>query len=394
MISSMCIMLIIGIIYLWSIFREPVVEYFGWSRDAASLIVSMMLPMNIIGIMTGGFLNDRKGPVLVLRLGACSAALGMLLTSFVPKGHGSLIYFTYAVMVGFGAGLINNTCLSMVQKWWCDARGMAVGLNNSAYAMSSVVMAPLINKLLKTGLGVPGTFRVLAAILVVVMLTAGRNIKMPPEGWIRETGAGNRKDNSGKLVQYRPRDVIRSPKYYLLVACIVCVSCGYLMLNSSFKAYGISKGLTEAMAVSVVMVSGIGSAAGRLLMSSLTDRFRSTSLLVVTYCVEIACLVALVFTGGIGYMVCIAGLSFAYGASSSLTSAINVSSFGSKYLSSNYGLVTMGVLISGLLSPTLSVALSQGGLPSNTTLFVGVGLGLTGICLAMFLAALNKKDAI
>ena len=74
--------------------------------------------------------------------------------------------------------------------------------------------------------------------------------------------------------------------------------------------------------------------------------------------------------GGWGYAACIAGISFCYGASSSLTSIMNVESFGSKYLSSNYGLMAVAVLISGIVSPSLSTLLSPDGIPSTATLAV------------------------
>ena len=391
LISCMLTMLLLGIIYLWSIFKDPVVNYFGWSQSGSAMVFSMMLPMNVCGIITGGFLNDKKGPRFVLLLGGTIAIGGMLLTSIIPRDIPALIYVTYAIMVGFGAGLMNNTCLSCVQKWWYQKRGMAVGLTNSAYALSSVVFAPLINGMLKSNLGLPGTFRVLAVILLTVLLVLGRNIKLPPEGWVKPVPPKKGKTNiTGK--QYQPKDVVRSPKYYLLIFCMVCMTSGYLMLNPMMKSFALHKGLTEAMAVTCVMVSGVGSACARLAVGWISDRVSTSKIMYCMYGVLFCCMAALFVVDGWWYAVCIAGIAFTYGASSILTSVLNVESFGSKYLSSNYGLMTISVLISGIVSPSLGAALSMDGIPSTASLTLPMVLAVVGLISAIVLTQINKKD--
>ena len=391
LISCMVTMLMLGIIYLWSIFKTPVKEYLGWSNAQAATVFSVMLPMNVCGIMAGGFLNDKRGPRFVLTLGACLAVCGMLITSFVTASSPGLFYFTYAIMVGFGAGLINNTCLSMVQKWWYDKKGFAVGLTNCAYALSSVVFAPTITLLIKSELNLPGTFRVLAALFLLIVVVFGRFIRKPPEGWVRSVEQKKVKENvTGR--QYRPGVLVRSPIYYMLILCMVCMTNGYLMLNSMFKDYGIAKGLTEAVAVSAVMMSGIGSAVGRLLIAWLTDRIDTIKIMIAVYVIVFCSMGAMFFAGGWAYAVCVACISFCYGASSSLTSIINVESFGSKYLSSNYGLMTVAVLISGIISPNLSTALSRDGIPTSATLILPMVLSVVGMISITILSGINKKD--
>lgn len=391
LISCMLTMLLLGIIYLWSIFKDPVVNYFGWSQSGSAMVFSVMLPMNVCGIITGGFLNDKKGAKMVLLLGGTSAICGMLLTSIIPQRTPALIYVTYAIMVGFGAGLINNTCLSCVQKWWYHKRGVAVGLTNGAYALSSVVFAPLINAMLKSGLGVPGTFRVLALMMLALLLILGRNIKVPPEGWVKPVSPKKGKTNiTGK--QYQPKEVVRSPKYYLLICCMVCMTSGYLMINPMMKSFAIYKGLTEAMAVSCVMFSGIGSACARLAVGWISDRYSTSKIMYCIYTLLFCCMAALFVVDGWWYAVCIAGIAFTYGASSSLTSVLNVESFGSKYLSSNYGLMTVSVLISGIVSPSLGAALSPEGIPSAASLALPMVFAVVGLSCTIILTHINKKD--
>lgn len=391
LISCMCLMLVLGIIYLWSIFKDPVVEYFSWTSAASSRVFSIMLPTNVCGIMFGGFLNDKKGPRLVLTVGACLVICGMSLTSLIPVGSPWAIYITYAVMVGLGAGLINNTCLSVVQKWWYWKRGLAVGLTNGAYALSSVVFAPLINQMLKSRLNVSGTFRVFAVIFLLLILTVGRNVHLPPVGWVKPVKQEKGQTNfTGH--QYQPKDVLHSAKYYLLLCCIVCVTCAYLMLNTIFKSYALHKGLTETMAVTCVMLTGVASAAGRLLVAWLSDKMSSIKIMSGLYIIIFCSMGALFFAEGWGYTLCISGICFCYGASASMTSVMNVESFGSQYLSSNYGLMAVAVLFSGIVYPSLGTALSLDGIPSVAMLIVPMVLSIVGLIAINILGKVNRRD--
>ncbi|MGI5888845.1 MAG: MFS transporter [Oscillospiraceae bacterium] len=391
LVSSMLMMLFLGIIYLWSIFKDPVVEYYGWTQEGSSAVFSIMFPLNIFGVIAGGFLIDRKGMRFTLLLGFWLTFLGLVLTSFVPGEYPWLIYITYAAMVGFGAGLFSNCCLSCVQKWWYDRKGLAVGLVNCSYAISSVVFAPLINMLLKTRLSVPGTFRVLGAGFLIIFLLTFRSISFPPEGWIKATEQDGTQYTSAQK-QYKPGEVLRSARYYLFMLCNICVMSGYLMLNSMFKSFAISKGLSEALAVTCVMLSGIGSAAGRLFVSWLTDRIASIKVMMGVFVVLFLSLGATFLSGSAVFIIAISGVSLCFGASASLSSVLNVENFGTKYLSSNYSIISFGAFVAGLVSPNLGIALSSGGVPTAEAIIVAMVLAAVGFFAAMVLGRLMRKQ--
>ena len=53
-ISCLLIMFCIGIVYMWSVFPQPVINHYGWDPSAVSLISSAMIMMFVFGIFIGG----------------------------------------------------------------------------------------------------------------------------------------------------------------------------------------------------------------------------------------------------------------------------------------------------------------------------------------------------
>ena len=41
--------LYLGTVYVWSVFHEPVVDFYRWTHAASSVMFSIMLPMNVGG---------------------------------------------------------------------------------------------------------------------------------------------------------------------------------------------------------------------------------------------------------------------------------------------------------------------------------------------------------
>lgn len=390
LVSCMAMMLLIGVVYLWSIFKDPVAAYFSWSQTGSTAVFSIMFPVNVLGIMTGGFIGDKKGMAFAVRLGSVLVVAGMGLTALIPQNLPALMYVTYACMVGYGSGLINNACLSCVQKWWYMKRGLAVGLVNACFAMTTVVFAPVINWLLKTSLGVPGVFALLGGLFLAVFLLAGRRICPPPEGWIR-TGGAKQVSLQGTR-QFAPGDVVRSPMYYLLIIVIMCMTGGYLMVNPMMKSLALEKGLAEGLAVTCVMLSGVASTCGRFVMAWLSDRLSCLTLLLACYGALLLSTLGLSVLGGGSIILCLALISFVYGGSSSLTSILSVTTFGNKYLSSNYGLMMMAVLISGTVYPAIATAMSPLGYPGAGVHVLALALPLVGAPACLAWNRLHKKE--
>ena len=166
-IGCLLVQLCVGILYLWSVFKQSAIGYFGWDDGSVNLVASFMLFGFCLGSLTGGMVQDRIGPKPVCVAGVSLFGGGILLSSFLPASAPiALFYLTYCLIAGTGTGFAYGAVLSCMQKWFPHKRGFATGLAASAFGLSTVVFSPIISFLLGT-LSLPATLRILAAIFLL-----------------------------------------------------------------------------------------------------------------------------------------------------------------------------------------------------------------------------------
>jgi len=389
LVSAIVVMLCVGIIYIWSIFRVPVMEFLGWNNTQASLTFSIMLPLNMIGVLVGGIVCDRRGIRIVFLIGAVFAVSGLFLTSFVTAGNSVLLYVFYAGLCGFGGGLAYASAVACVNQWWIEHKGLAVGLTIGAYGCSTVVFGAWVNQMLASQLGVSGTFKTLSLVFLIAFGLTGWMIRNAPKGNDTSSKETANPADSGRK-QFTPKEVLATPDYYLLVISLICVTAPYLMLNTTIKSFGIARGLSANMAVATVMATGIASAAGRIVSAWMTDKTSVRTVLTGLFCLMLAAMGVLSVAKGILFIVAIALVTFAYGGCAAISPFLAISFFGTKYMSSNLGLLVVSAILAGIIHPIIAAGIGINGLPSNATFLVAEGIVIVGFILFRILVSRRK----
>jgi Major Facilitator Superfamily. len=255
--------------------------------------------------------------------------------------------------------------IAAVQKWFPDRRGFASGMIVCAFGFSLVVFAPLANAMLKE-LGVPNTFLIFGASFFILCTICSLFIQNPPEGYKPDGYVSAQVINHKK--QYSPKEIIKTKQFYLLLGGLLFTLPAYFILNPVFISLGTVRGLSNELAILGVALTGISSAAGRLIVSWASDKFgRKTAMVAIAATILSASLVMTVGEGVI-FLVCIMLISFGFGGASSVYSAMTADSFGTKHGGMNFGLVMLGFGVSALVFPIISNKLTASG--SYTSSFV------------------------
>ncbi|MEG2360787.1 MAG: OFA family MFS transporter [Christensenella sp.] len=385
LIAGAIIQLCIGIIYIWSIFQPAVMDYYSWSAADASITFSIMLATFVIGIVVGGRLSDKKGPRPVVFLGGLLFCAGIFLSSFVPQNLPQLIWLFYGGMAGFGVGAAYTSTISCAQKWFMDKKGFATGIIVCTFGASTVVFTPLVNTLLKT-IGVSQTFLTLSVIFLAVILIFGWFVKNPSKEYMDKFTALLPDLSAQK--QFTPIEVLKSKPYYLILFGMILLTPAYFIINPLLKSLGELRNLTEAAALAGVMITGIASAAGRLIAPWLSDRIGRRNVLFLLYAVTLVSVLMMTFAQSYLFIVLIALIAFAFGGSAGVFPAITADCFGIKNNGVNYGLVMIGFAVSGLLFPAIAKIVSVDGIPSALTFIIPAAACVAGILVTLGL----KKD--
>lgn len=375
LIAGAVIQLCIGILYIWSVFRAPVIAYYtpyvGEELAAASssLTYSLMLAFFVVGIVAGGRLADVRGAKPVVYLGGIMFSAGIALSAAcaaVLPSQPWLICVCYGCIAGFGVGAAYTSTISCAQKWFLDKKGFATGIIVCTFGASTVVFTPLVNSLLSS-MGVSGTFLTLAIIFAAVVMVAAAFVSSPSSEYMQQYAAGGA-GLAGR--QYTAGEMLRTKSFWFLFISMLLLLPAYFILNPLFLTLAADRGLAESAALASVMVTGIASAAGRLVAPWLSDRMKRKSVIMLLFIIMLASVLLLISAQQYFYMFLIACVSFAFGGSAGVYPAVTGDYFGTKNVGINYGLVMVAFAISALVFPTLATAVNEGGRPTALTFFI------------------------
>ena len=364
-IGCLIIQLCVGVLYLWSVFRAAVGEsYGGWS--GVGMVASYMLLAFVSGNFVGGFISDKRGAKFTATIGVVLFALGIGLTAFVGPEAPWLMYITYCVMGGLGSGIAYGPCISCIQKWMPHRRGFATGLAVSAFGLSTVVFASVSKWLMDqftdavTGLvNFTPVFLILAGVFAVFGLIGCAMVSQPGEEYIASLKLPKTAAPSSQR-QYPLGEAIRTLPFWCIFFTIFFINGTWNLTVPLIYDLGVERGLDAAMATFAVSFTGIPNAAGRLLMATVSDKIGRTTTMIILCIMTLIGAVCMIFIGGVGYVVTVAVIAFAYGGPSALNAAMSTDYFGSEHSGTNYGVIMMALGLSSVVFNWVSGNLLHG----------------------------------
>ncbi len=380
LLAGMIIQLCAGVIYMWAVFKNPVSAYLEKSQSDIALVSSVMLASFVIGILFGGILQDKYGPKPIALLGSVIMSSGIFATSLITPNTAPLIYLTYGVIGGLGVGIVYPCTITCVQKWFPERRGFATGAMVGAFGFSLVIFTPLATSLLE-GMGVPGTFRIFGITFMIVCVVSSLILTNPPAGFAVHGNASNPEKK-----QYTPSEMVRTKEFYLISGSLFLVLPAFFILNPHLVTLATERGFTE-YATMGVMITGLFSALGRLLITWLSDRTGRVAAMVLIAVITAVGVFALIVATGMMFLVCVAIISLAFGGASGTYAAVTADHFGTENMGTNYGIVIMGFGASALLFPVVSNMISSPGDMTNAFLLAAA------TCIAALVLVLMLKTS-
>lgn len=113
-------------------------------------IGSIAMGLNFLFGPVASALCERIGCQMTTLIGATLSVAGLLLSSFIARDDVSKMYATYGVMWGTGSSLCYVPSMVILGQYFDERMALANGLGTSGSGVGTVVMAPVIQKLLTT----------------------------------------------------------------------------------------------------------------------------------------------------------------------------------------------------------------------------------------------------
>ena len=353
-IACVVAMFCVGIVYLWSVFQQPVIDHYGWDKSDVTMVSSAIVFFYMVGTLVGGILNDRIGPKKTVIMGGIIFCIGLFTTSLLGKAAAWPIYITYGVVAGIGVGFVYSATLNCIQRWFPHRRGFATGISVCAFGLATVLMGPLIEVLISK-MGVPMTFRVLAFTFPVIVVICGLFISTPSAEYLASL---NLTKKTAVQRQYTTKEAIRTIEFWSISLALFFLPAPYMMILPIIKTLGVTRGLTAATTTAVVSVMGIVSAVARLSCASLSDKMgRAMTIWSLSLILLVASLLMTFATSWL-YILAVLLITFGYSGPSGIFAAMSTDAFGTKHAGATFGLALMFLGVSSPVFTFISTRVS------------------------------------
>lgn len=378
-----------GSLYSWSIFSAALADKFtqlqGELITSASLgfIFSVASAINPVAMISGGWLNDRIGPHVVMPLGGVMIGGGLFLSSFATNI--SSLMLTYGLVFGFGVGLTYVSTLGTAMRLFPDRKGLAGGVVCMCYGVSSMVV-PVVAQHTIAALGISHCLQLFGLACGTVILVGGllsrQAVKLPlPVAALRASQGVSANDKNW-------RQMLATPSFYSMLLLFICGSTAALMLIPSVALiakeqmnFGVGM-----ISLSVAMLAGANTL-GRFVGGTLSDKWGRLPTLSVALMVALAGLYCLQIATPEKTVLFLMGLflcAWCYGNFAGIFPGFTVEQFGLKYNSINYGIMAAGFSSAGILGPFIIKTMMRGSDFSyayySAMALVSLGLILVLVC--------------
>ncbi|MGN1376953.1 MAG: MFS transporter [Dorea sp.] len=386
-----------GYPHIWSIYQPYVMDQAGWSQSQASMCFYLALCTFVFGNIIGGRLQDKYNPRMVVWIGGGIFAAGILASAFLIIPSPMPIYLTYGVMQGFGQGMIYTTIISTAQKWFPGRTGFASGIVVTANGLCGFFLAPVSRRLLEIG-GPKLTFLVIGAVIAVSWILCSIFFYVPDRTWriksptaahgepdctvaeSTEEKASDGKNSAEKesaadrIVekQYTSSEMMRTRKFYLLLATMLFGLISYFMLSPVSQTYQIELGIPSTVAVSAVMLGSVVNAGTRLVLPTVSDKVGRVVCIKGVLIVSVAAMAVLAVSGSYAATAAIVVMYGCYGGVMGSFPSFTSSIFGIEHSGENYGFVMFGIVIATFGAPAITGFVTGNGYGMRTVFAIGV----------------------
>jgi len=360
-----CMVMIANLQYGWTLFVIPIDQKYQWGRAAIQVAFTIFVLTETWLVPIEGWLVDRYGPRIVVFVGGVLVAVAWALNSIADT---LTMLYVAAAIGGIGAGAVYGTCIGNALKWFPDRRGLAAGLTAAGFGAGSALTIIPIQGMIQS-LGYEATFLWFGLGQGTVVVLLSLLLRAPQVG---EAPASTRVRQSAR--DYTPIEMLRSPIFWVMYVMFILVGAGGLMATAQLAPiandFQIAKvpvtllGLTLPALTFALSIDRVLNGLTRPFFGWVSDHIGRENTMFIAFALEAVGIWAL---GAFGHdpvnFVILSGIVFfAWGEIYSLFPSTCTDVYGSRYATTNAGLLYTAKGTASLLVPFASVlAVASGG---------------------------------
>ena len=340
----------------YGVFLPVIAEHFGWTRGAVSAALSLNLLVGGIAGFAVGTLADRHGPRVLLAATMALAGTGFALVAAVSTLW--QLYLLVGLVAGVGTSSFYVLGTATVTHWFEDRRGLALALVLIGFNLGYITGGPAAAWLI-TRLGWRVAYCMLGSGCGLVTTIAALGVRLPRQ--------------AERAALRRPRPAVASgaarggahgitllesltdPRQWALNVSWLLIGGIAIMISVHAVPFARDQGVSLTGASLALTAYGIGSAIGRLLGGTLSDRVGARHTIAAAFVLQIAALVGLLWVPSrAGLLLSLMAFGAGFAASDTVVAQVVPQVFGMRALGAIMGILTLGWRCGAAIGPALA----------------------------------------
>lgn len=340
----------------YGVFLPVLAEHFGWTRGAVSAALSLNLLVGGIAGFAVGTLADRHGPRVLLAATTALAGAGFALVAAVSALW--QLYLLVGLVAGVGTSSFYVLGTATVTHWFEDRRGLALALVLIGFNLGYITGGPAAAWLI-TRLGWRVAYYVLGTGCGLVTTVAALGVRLPRDAertaLRRPRPAGASGAARGGAHGITLRESLTDPRQWALNVSWLLVGGIAIMISVHAVPFARDRGVSLTGASLSLTAYGIGSAIGRLLGGTLSDRVGARRTIAAAFVLQIAALVGLLWVPSrAALLLSLTAFGAGFAASDTVVAQVVPQVFGLRALGAIMGILTLGWRCGAAAGPALA----------------------------------------
>jgi OFA family oxalate/formate antiporter-like MFS transporter len=364
-----CMCMIANMQYGWTFFVNPMQETHGWDRAAIQVAFSIFIVTETWLVPVEGWFVDKYGPRVVVLFGGVLCGLAWVLNSYATT---LTMLYVGAALGGIGAGAVYGTCVGNSLKWFPDRRGLAAGITAAGFGAGSALTVIPIQNMIKNQ-GYEAAFFYFGIGQGIVITVLALFLAAPKKEQIAAFAVNVATKVAQSARDFAPKEMLSTPLFWVMYAMFVMMAAGGLMATAQLgpiaKDFGIADvpvsliGITLPALTFAAAIDRVLNGLTRPFFGWVSDQIGRENTMFVAFAIEGVGIYALsVFGHNPVLFVILTGLVFfAWGEIYSLFPAMCGDAFGSKFATTNAGLLYTAKGTAALIVPFTSILTTMTG---------------------------------
>ena len=352
----------LGVLYTWSMFKGAIEKDFGWKGSQLNDPYALCCLVFAFVKILGGRCQDKFGPRLTATIGGLLVAAGFVVIS--TTSNYVVWVLGFGVLAGAGIGFAYSSATPPALKWFPPSKtGLIAGLVVAGFGLAPVYLAPASDLLLRN-FGLLKSMMIFGIAFAAIVCGLAQFLRNPPSGYSATSAAVTPGMPQTTAMELSPREILRTPSFWLLWVLYFIGAGAGLMVISSIS--GMAKKTMGESAFIAVAVMAVGNAAGRIVAGLLSDRIGRRWTLMLVLLIQAALMfLAIPVTASVHgerfIIVLLATfIGFNYGANLSLFPSLTKDFWGLKNFGMNYGCLFTAWGVGGFVLSRLQQMLKAG----------------------------------